>query len=323
MASPRDVVIDWAEQGRVTPDALPQALAVAGVTPDGPGWRRFIAALLLSLGALLLAAGVIFFFAYNWQALGRFQKFALVQGLLAVAAFIAWLHSPSKMTGQASLLLATLLTGALFALVGQTYQTGADPWQLFALWALLIVPWVAVSRMPVLWLMLVALANLSLALYFQTFHGVFGMVFAGEVLIWMLFALDAIALVVWETGSRRGASWMQTRWPARLLATAAGTAITALALSTILDRTGSGLLRLLAYLAWLGAMYAYYRRTTVDLFMLAGGVLSAIVVVATAFGRVVIEVGDEGGFLLVGLVVVGLSAAGALWLRRVAAEADE
>lgn len=323
MASPRDVVIDWAEQGRIAPDALPQALAVAGVTPDGHAWRRFVAGLLLSIGVLLLAAGVIFFFAYNWQALGRFHKFALVQGLLVVAAFVAWLRGPSKMTGQAALFLATLLTGALFALVGQTYQTGADPWQLFALWALLIVPWVAVSRMPVLWLLLVALVNLSLALYFETFHGIFGMVFAGEVLIWMLFVLDAVALVTWEAYARCGTPWMQARWPARVLAMAVSTAITALALSTILDRTGVGLLRLLAYVAWIGAMYAYYRRAALDLFMLAGGVLSVIVVVAAALGRLVMDVSDEGGFLLVGLVVVGLSAAGALWLRRIAAEADE
>ena len=323
MASRRDVIIDWAEQGRIAPDALPHALAVAGVTPDGPAWRRFIAALLLSLGALLLAAGVIFFFAYNWQALGRFQKFALVQGLFAAAAFGAWFYGPAKMAGQAALLLATLLTGAIFALVGQTYQTGADPWQLFALWALLIVPWVAVSRMPVLWLMFAALVNLALALYFQTFHGIFGMVFSSEVLIWMLFALNGVALVVWEACAKRGAPWMQTRWPARTLAAAVGTAITSLAVVTMLDRLGFDLLRLVVYAAWLGAMYAYYRRTSVDLFMLAGGVLSAIVVVATALGRLMIHVGDEGGFLLVGLVVVGLSAAGALWLRRIAAERGE
>ncbi len=323
MASPRDVVVDWAEQGRIAPDALPQALAVAGVTPDARAWRRFIAALLLSLGALLFAAGVIFFFAYNWEAMGRFQKFAIVQGLFAAAAFGAWFYGPAKIAGQASLLLAALLTGSLFALVGQTYQTGADPWQLFAVWAALIVPWVVVSRMAVLWLMLAALVNLSLALHFQTFHGIFGIALSGEVLIWVLFALNGIALIVWETCARRGTPWMQTRWPARTIAAAVGTAITSLAVVSILDRLGVDQWRLLVYAVWLGAMYAYYRRTSVDLFMLAGGVLSTIVVLATALGRLIIHIGDEGGFLLVGLVVVGLSAAGAMWLRRVAAESGE
>ena len=37
-------------------------------------------------------------------------------------------------------LLALLGIGGLFAYFGQTHQTGADPWQLFALWAALVLP---------------------------------------------------------------------------------------------------------------------------------------------------------------------------------------
>ena len=323
MASRRDVVVDWAEQGRLAPGALPQALAVAGVTPDRQAWRRFLATLLLGLGVLLLAAGAIFFVAYNWQALGRFQRFALVQGLLAAAAAVAWWYGPSRMVGQAALLLATLLTGALFALIGQTYQTGADLWQLFAVWALVIVPWVVVSRMPVLWLVLAALVNLSVALWFQTSHGVFGLAFSGEAPIWAICAIEAAGLIAWETCARRGVPWMAARWPARILAVAVGVAITSLAIIAVIGDPGTGLLRLLAYGAWLATMYVCYRRAPLDLFMLAGGVSSAIVIAAVALGRLVIVIGDGGGFLLIGLVVVGLSAAGAMWLRRVAAEEAE
>ena len=48
--------------------------------------------------------------------------------------------------------LPSLFTGALLALVGQTYQTGADTYELFALWAFAITAWVAVARLPALWL---------------------------------------------------------------------------------------------------------------------------------------------------------------------------
>ena len=41
--------------------------------------------------------------------------------------------------------------GALFAYFGQTYQTGADPWQLFALWAVLALPLCLGARSDVLW----------------------------------------------------------------------------------------------------------------------------------------------------------------------------
>jgi len=34
-------------------------------------------------------------------------------------------------------MVSTILVGVLLALVGQTYQTGADTWQLFFYWAIL------------------------------------------------------------------------------------------------------------------------------------------------------------------------------------------
>lgn len=322
MASPRDIVIDWAEEGRIAPHDLSRALAAAGATPDASQWRRFLATLLLSLGALLVAAGVIFFFAYNWTALGRFAKFALLEGALVAAAGAAWYFAASRIAGQAALLLAALLTGALLALVGQTYQTGADTYQLFATWAVLVLPWVLVSRAPALWLLGLALINLTIGAYFDTFRGVFGFVFAGDALAWTLFVLNGAALVAWEYVGRRGVTWMQGRWAPRILATATGITITTLGLSAILDRSAVELLRLLFYLAWLGAMYAYYRRTRVDLFALAGGVLSVIVVTTALLGRLVLEIEDAGGFLLIGLVVIAMSAAGAWWLREIAAEDD-
>ncbi len=39
----------------------------------------------------------------------------------------------------------------LLAVYGQTYQTGADPYELFFGWAILIIGWVAISRFAPLW----------------------------------------------------------------------------------------------------------------------------------------------------------------------------
>lgn len=323
MAASRDVIIDWAERGHIRPEDLPRALAIVGVKPDSRAWYRFIATLLLSLGALLVAVGIIFFFAYNWQAIGRFGKFGLLEGVFMVAAGAAWFYGPGKIAGQAALLLTTLLTGALLALIGQTYQTGADTYQLFALWAVLIVPWVVVSRVAALWLIWIALINLAIAMYFQAFPGLFGVVFAGEALIWVLFAVNAIALVVWEVAARRGPHWLQGRWPPRVLNTAAGVMITTLALSAILDGSGVEHLRLLVYVAWLGAIYACYRRFATDLFALAGGVLSTVIVVAALLGKLLLDSANADGFLLIGVVVITMSGAGAWWLRRIAAEDDK
>ena len=98
--------------------------------------------------AALLGAGVIFFVAANWQAQSRGFKLVLLQAGVLLPVLAACVQARGR---GALLLLATLALGALLAFVGQTYQTGADAWQLFALWALLALPWAVLARADWLW----------------------------------------------------------------------------------------------------------------------------------------------------------------------------
>jgi uncharacterized membrane protein len=68
--------------------------------------------------------------------------------------------------------LALLTIGGLFAYFGQTYQTGADPWQLFALWAALALPLCLSVRSEVLWTpwALVAVSAISLWVHAHSGH---------------------------------------------------------------------------------------------------------------------------------------------------------
>ena len=321
MTSLRDDVLDWAEQGRIAPAQLRRALDLAGAVPGAQDWRTFLDRLLLWLGVVMLAAGVIFFFAYNWQDLGRFARFALVEVPLFATLALLWWKGPDHLAGRGALLGASLLAGALLALIGQTYQTGADTFELFAAWAVAILPWTLVGRFPALWILWIALVNLAVTLYFQAFHGLFGIVFGPERQLWVLFAVNLIALAIWEGAAAAGIAWLRERWAARLLATASGACITALAVFDIVDWSSSTRWGGPGWLAWLGATYYVYRRVATDLFVLAGGVLSLIVVVATFLGRHLLEGRAEAGaFLLIGMVVIGLSAAGGIWLKNVANE---
>lgn len=322
MADVRDVIVDWVEQGHIRPDDVPRVFAATGITPDAEAWRHFLSRLLLWLGALLVGAGVIFFFAYNWQDLGRMQKFALLEGTFAIAAFMAWFRGPDHVAGQAALLLTTLLTGALLALVGQTYQTGADTYELFAMWAVLILPFVAVARMQALWLLLLTLINLALDMYFLTFRGLFGMVFTGHGLAWLLFALNVTAQLMWEYAAR-SRPWMQSRWAVRLIGVASGALATMLAVTAVLDLGGWWIANLAGYAAWVALVFYVYRWKLLDLFMLAGWVLSLIVFITAALGRLLLESGQADGFLLLGMMVIAMSAAGAWWLREIAAREDK
>ena len=75
------------------------------------------------------------------------------------------------------------------------------------------------------------------------------------------------------------------------------------------------------WLAWLAAAYGAYRHFAKDVFVLAGGALSVIGVVVAAIIKG-LSFSDAGGFLLLGLVVIGLSALAGFWLRGVALEED-
>ncbi|MBO6198473.1 MAG: DUF2157 domain-containing protein, partial [Psychrobacter sp.] len=197
MSQIKSQVCGWVEQGHITQEQANTLYRQVTVLPDASSWRGLIANLLLWFGALSFASGVIFFFAYNWQSLGHFAKFGLIEVaiLLAIAAF-AWLyyranslsaashfHSHSNQsndsrfggtTANGVLLAASVLVGGLLALVGQTYQTGADPWQLFALWALVILPFTWVAGFDGLWLLLVGLINLSIGIFFDSFSHLWG-----------------------------------------------------------------------------------------------------------------------------------------------------
>lgn len=195
MGRHRAEMLDWIQAGHVPPGREQQALRTAGLVP-GPGeWRAFLARLTLWLGTLALAAAVIFFFAFNWDNLGRLAKLGLVEAAILAALIAGWRLDLDDMAGKAVLTLLALLVGALLALTGQIYQTGADSWELFAWWAVLILPWVLIGRFAPLWLLWLALLNLAAWLYFSLSA-------SGEALLWILLALDGLALAAWEAGHR-------------------------------------------------------------------------------------------------------------------------
>jgi uncharacterized membrane protein len=314
----RTEILEWIEQGRLQADALPTALRLAGLRPSRADWQRFFNQLTLWLSAIFCATAVIFFFAYNWQAMGLFAKFGLVELLIIASLILYWRLDSNHLTAQAALLFATLLVGALLALVGQTYQTGADTYELFAVWAIAVLAWVAVSRFSSLWLFWLGLINLAAIFYYQTFGGLFGLLFDSEQIVWALFILNTTALCVWETAAQLGVSWLRERWSVRILAVASGSLITALVIWAIVDFNEHGNINaVLVYLVWMVVAYIVYRHVLLDVFVLAGGVLSGIIVITVWLSKQMLEHDDGSSFLFIGFVVIGLSAAGGFWLKSV------
>ena len=141
------------------------------IYPSKRTWLMFFDKALLIIGTVALVLSLVFFIAYNWQNIGKMGKFALVEGALVItiALYVALsfrqLRQRFQLIRQLLLLIASIITGSLLALFGQVYQTGADTWQLFFGWALLITPWVMIARFPALWLLWLGLINACLLLY--------------------------------------------------------------------------------------------------------------------------------------------------------------
>ena len=315
MRSPRHLLIELIERGTIPPAKVGHALAVAGVAPDGKAWTLFIDRLLLWLGALALAFAVLFFVAYNWNELGRFAKFGMVEALIALAVLAYWKFGDDTGAGKASLFVATILLGVLLALYGQTYQTGADPWQLFFTWSLLMLPWAIIGRLAAMWILWIALLNLAIVLYYQTSGGALRLLlFADMETYWFVFLFNTLALALWESLSRRW-QWLAERWAARLLAVTAGVPITLLMLFVVFDYESVGAAPAVAWAGWLAAGFFVYRKLKPDLFMLAGGCLSGIVVFVSLLARHMLD--SSAGYLFIALIIIGLGTGAAVWLRNV------
>ncbi len=124
----------------LSPDDTLRMLDLADARPSRAAGLDFVARCLRYGGILSLASALVFFVAANWSRFAVFGRFALVEAFLlgCVAVALAW--PPPRFTGRGALFLAFVATGALLALFGQTYQTGADVYELFLAWALLGLP---------------------------------------------------------------------------------------------------------------------------------------------------------------------------------------
>ncbi|MHA3904541.1 GDYXXLXY domain-containing protein [Castellaniella sp. WN] len=133
---------------------------------DETRWRRILARCAGLLAAVLAGASLVFWVAANWSRMTQDVRLAGVQGTLALLVVLAaGLARRGNPAAEPMAGLAALATGALLALVGQIYQTGADAWELFLAWAVLILPWLAAIRSVFLVLLWAALLNLSLWLF--------------------------------------------------------------------------------------------------------------------------------------------------------------
>jgi uncharacterized membrane protein len=232
---------------------------------DEAFWARWGRRALLALGAGQFLAGVVFFFAYNWNDLSDVAKFAIVEAALVVAAGGALLVGFDRAFGQVMLIAASVLTGVLLAVIGQVYQTGADVFELFVAWAVLILPSALISRSAAHWLIWLVVAVTALALYCDQVP----MVVSGMTLdqAWALVGTTiALALVARELAVRYGLAWLSAHWTRLVLLFAALAVLFVPAASQVLeiDAFEPKLVSLLAFMLVMACAVVFYWRVRPD-----------------------------------------------------------
>ncbi|HEV8078090.1 MAG TPA: DUF2157 domain-containing protein [Marinobacter sp.] len=310
----RKAFVSLVDGGHIAPADAHRAAAVAGVFPAGSQWLRFLDVLLLCLGGLALAFSVLLFVAFNWSELGRLARFALVEGAVLLAFVGYCLAGRDSLAGKVALLATGLLLGGLLALFGQTYQTGADPWQLFFVWMLLLTPFALMGRFAPLWVLWAVLVNFALTLYFQP-TGRFSTEAYGQ-LLWVQFSANGLMWCAWEWLAGR-TPWLNQRWALRLLAMAT---LMPLTLRVVEGVFSDGDLRfpVLVGLLAVAIVYRVYRYQRQDLFMLTLGVVSVIsVVVSLLVKHVLWHLDNSVGVLLMAIALMAMSTLAVNWLRSV------
>ncbi|HJR21019.1 MAG TPA: DUF2157 domain-containing protein [Dongiaceae bacterium] len=229
---------------------------------DESFWARWGMRALLALGVGQFLAGVVFFFAYNWNDLSDIAKFAVIEVALAVAVAGALLIGLDRVFGQMLLIAASVLTGVLLAVIGQVYQTGADVFELFTVWAVFILPWTIISRHPVHWLLWLVVAEVAFVLYAdQVLVPIRDM--PGELIWTIVGATVAVALAAREWAVWRGRAWLAGHWTRLVLLFAAMAALFGPAAAQMfdVDHVAAGIVCVAAFLlSALATLALYWRR---------------------------------------------------------------
>jgi uncharacterized membrane protein len=292
-------------------------LDLAEARPSRTEGLGFLARCLRIAGVLSLAAGLVFFVAANWSNITVPGRFALIELVIVAAVALAWIKPPPAFLGRGAVFLAFIATGALLALFGQTYQTGADVHELFLSWALLGLPLAVAAQWSVVSTAWFLVFNTALLL-FCGWHPVGG-------LLWVLFGgvhmqpaqiiLCAawLNLALWFAFEHLRADPVP-EWVRRLIISCAfgfaawGGVLGVLGGNLLFETRSIDPVAMLILAAALAAVsvYAFQRRN--DIYPLAV-VMGTFVIVSIVWLARVIEFRDAGTFLFLALWLIGTSTA--------------
>lgn len=302
----RMVLYELAARYGLDATATRQLQQLAGLPFEPPRLAAWLPRGMAVLAAALLGLGGVMAVAANWNALGRLAQFGLLMVWVGISALgaILWLRARGAFA-----LLSLLGIGALFAYFGQTYQTGADPWQLFALWAALALPLCAGARSDVVWVPWTLIAIVAVSLWTHA-HAGHQWLLPPQALVthlWAWLATLLVVLLVSPLAARFTGAGVWALRSAVVLAVVLTTlsCVSGLFASRIAPHFVVGLGLLLA-----GAV-ALSRRRWFDAVALSAVAFGVVSLLTAGLARVLFS-GPRGSDEIGSLFVIGVAAAGLL-----------
>lgn len=304
----RTQLLTWQQQGRIKD--IDKSLEVTGATIEPKTWFDFISKNLIILGFVSLALGIIFFFAYNWDEMTKMTKFLLVQSLLVISSVLYTQTKKYSHTSTGILLFMALLIGALLALFGQTYQTGKDPWQLFLLWTVFVTPLAVVSKNSVLWILWLALMNLTVYLYIDVYRWFSGFLFSfnGTSMVFALINSLAALMFYFVLKTPKSLSFY-------VAILSAFFAFTWVGFFAMFDSKLSFAFICL-YLLWMALNYFLFKVKTLDVLVLSAWSLSAIAFIMFALTRLFADAFNAATLLFFSIALIAMTAIASKWLMQ-------
>lgn len=307
--------------GIIGKDTLAEAEVHFGLKRGKAAWLIFFKHIFGLLGVVLGICGLIFFMAWNWEDMNRLAKFATLEAafvLFGGYSIWRWQGTDGSVRWDARIALfgAALLVGGMLALYGQIYQTGADPWELFRAWTIMLAVLALPGRVTAFWFMVWLAGSLWLGLYLGIRLNIMRLDINGHILILYMalaqFAMLAVNEIAAKMLEKADIPYDHGRWLRRIIGSTAIIFMACFAFSRLTvfgyEHTWMSAFGFI-YLISLGLTFFVYYQLIPELLFLALSIFSLAAFIAVKFAESLFRSSnyDLDSFLVLGLLVLALT----------------
>lgn len=300
----RMMLLDYCVRHQLDASTVKALWRLAGFNLPPPSLILRVRIGLAAISALLLGAALTCWVAANWSGLSRTIQFGILEVMVLLPCVGAAIL-PRLRTALA--VFAFIAIGSLFAYFGQTYQTGADPWELFALWSGLGLPLVLTVRTEPLRVLWIVVAFTAIGLWTNNANNLFHYQGSPNAVFGSVSSL-LIALSLSKPFRRYTAAGP---YSSGVAITAALVLACITALPGIVDNDGRGTATFIGFLILLLAMF-YTRAASFDIVALCACALALNFLIDTAvvFATLSQSTQNVGGTVfIIGVVACSLCGA--------------